>query len=145
MYKINCKFTTDQGTLKGGTLVEEKELKKHFSTDEIEEYIELGHIARVDIPEMNDSSTGATLEELLEAETSELKIIQLKKLCEHFKLDTKGKRDVLIQRIEDFEKLLDLPLESMEDTDVKQVAAYYEVDTSLELEEMIDAIEEASD
>lgn len=143
MYKINCKFTTDQGALLGGTLVEEKEMKKHFSQGEIEEYIEDGLITKFDFPQ-DGTENEPTLEELLEAEPKTLKVDYLKQACEHYKLSTAGKKDDLIARIEAFELLLESDLEEIEDHELRQVAAYYEVDETLESEEMIEAIEEAS-
>lgn len=143
MFKMNCKFTTDKGTLKGGSVVDKKELKKHFTQDEIDGYIDDGLISALNVPESGKEDE-PILEELLDADKQTLTVAKLKQVCEHYKLDTKGNKDALIERIEAFETLLELDLDDSSDEEVKQVAQYYEVDMSLDREAMLEAIEEAS-
>lgn len=144
MFKMLCKFTTDKGTLRGGAVVDKKELRKYFSQDEIDGYVDDGLILELEIPATNEAGDEPTLEELLDSDKQTLKVDYLKQVCEHYKLSTSGLKDDLIERIEAFETLLELDLEGMEESDVKQIASYYEVDTSLDIGAMIEAIEEAS-
>jgi len=143
MLKLHCKFTTTKGTLRAG-VVAKKEVQKYLSKSEIEKFTEEGLIEVIEIPEMTASVDAMSLEEMLDADKQELKVAELKQVCEHYKLEKSGNKDDLVERIATFEVLLDADLDEMDEEDVKKVASYYEVDTALALDEMIDAIEEVS-
>ena len=148
MFKMHCKFTTDKGTLAGGSVVDKKTLKKHFSQDEIEGYIEEGLISEIKMPETTATQKGGeeemTLEQMIESPKSSLKSAQLNAVCESYGLDTDGNMPERIKRIESFEALLDSDLSELDEEELNQVAVYYGVDTGLDETVKIQAIEEAS-
>jgi len=146
MFRIHCKFTTDKGALNAG-LVDEKEIKKHFKKDEIDGYIEQGLISKVEMPTdvPTEGNDDVDVEALIELPKEGLKVAELKRVCEYYKLSTTGNKDALIERIEHFETLLELDLEELEDDDLKLLANFSGVDMELDRDAMIDALEEKSE
>lgn len=144
MFKINCKFTTGKGTL-GAGVVGEKELKKFFKKTEIDQYIKDGYISVLEMHSVIEGEDIASIDSLLDAETTDLKLEELKRVCEHFRLPVSGNKDELVARIEHFETLLEGDLEEMEEADMKLLAVFAGVDTALDRDAMILAIEEASE
>ncbi len=148
MFKMHCKFTTDKGTLDGGSVVDKKTLKKHFSQDDIDGYMEEGLISEIKMPETTavkkDSDDDMTLEEMLEAPKGSLKSAQLNAVCDSYGLETEGNMPERVKRIEAFESLLDADLSELDEEELDQVAIYYGVDTELDEIVKIQAIEEAS-
>jgi len=142
MYRVKCRFRTDEGVLDAG-IVSEKELKKHFSKDELSGYIEDGLVEKIEA-DGTPEDEGFDIEALLDADKHSLKYDELKEVCKHYGIAAKGKKDDLIASIEEFEALLDAGSDDLEGDELKAVAAYLGVDTSLDedaMREAIDALE----
>lgn len=143
MFKITCKFTTDKGTLKGGSVIDRKELDKHFTKKEQKTYMDAGLIAGISVHTSGKDSE-KTLEELLETEDkNSLKSSELDTVLEHYGLDKTGNKSKKVENIHAFEEALDGDISELDDAMLLQVAVYCKVDATLEREEMVEAIEEA--
>ena len=140
MYRLKCRFVTDEGRLDAG-IVGEKELRKHFSKEEVEKYIGSGLIVKIEADGV-PADTGFDIDALLEADKHSLKYDELKEICKHYGISAKGKKDELIASIEEFETLLEMDADDLEGDELKAVAAYLGVDVSLDDDAMRDAIDE---
>ena len=142
MYKTQVKLTSSKGSLAGGKLFSEKQIKEVLSAREMEQQIEKGHIEVLDIPVTQNSVVALSIEDLVEIENkSSLNVPQLKEIIEHYKLNIEGKKADLVAGIAEFEEILSKEFDELEDDELKAIARYYEVDETLEREAMIEAIE----
>ncbi|DAB41128.1 MAG TPA: hypothetical protein CFH81_02180 [Sulfurovum sp. UBA12169] len=145
MFRVKCKFTTPKGSLKGGSVVDQKELDKHFSKKEQESFIGDGLIVPIVIGDAPKADHAwRTLEELLDTEDkNDLRVPEIDTILEHYGLDKTGNKAEKVNRIDLFEEALDSDISELDDAMLLKVAAYCKVDTALEREEMVEAVEEA--
>ena len=143
MYKTKLKITSSKGSLTGGKLYSEKQIREVLTKDEMEQQIEKGHIEILDIPVASPKVQSVSIEEFLDVEDkNSLTVGNLLKIVDHYKLEKRGKKADIVKGIEEFEALLDTEdLSTLTDDEVKAIARYYEVDETLEREQMIEAIE----
>lgn len=146
MYHIKHRISTPKGDLAGGSVVGQKDLDKHLSKKEQKEMKDAGLIVSV-IPEdvaLVDDKEEKTLEELVDTEDkNDLKVSELDTVLDHYKLEKTGNKAEKVARINAFEEALDGDLSELDDEMLQSVAIYCEVDTSLDRDEMITAIEAA--
>lgn len=57
MHKTKVEFTTSKGVITVGTILDDKELKKHFSSKEIEQYKKDKYLEEIIIPNIEIKST----------------------------------------------------------------------------------------
>lgn len=57
MHKTRVEFTTSKGVIPVGAILDDKELKKHFSSKEIEQYKKAKYLEEIIIPNIDIKST----------------------------------------------------------------------------------------
>ena len=95
MTKTRVEFTTSKGVIPVGTILDDKELKKHFSSKEIEQYKKDKYLEEIIIPNIEIKSTDnkSKNETVVIVHIDEMSDAQLQQYAQELGIDTTSFED----------------------------------------------------